>query len=281
MEEFRTLVLYRTSHGSTKRYAEWIADAVNGVAIEASKRNFSEWSTGMKTYDMVVFGGNLNARGINGLQEFKTAVLKSMPENVAYFCVGSYPSSEETRLTHLRENFPGADEETMPFYYFRGRLDYIGLTFVEKRIMGALMKKIEKTYPEDRTPEQSEILEAYYDDVDWSDKRTIAPLVEYIKSFMSPEQWASIEPVAKERMAATEAREAKEDAEFEAEMDRREALFHQNEEKAEQDKIKRMSKKQRERYLARKAEEAMLKEEPDEELNAEEGPVDDYSDFED
>lgn len=280
MEDFRTLVLYRTSHGSTRRYAEWIADAVNGVAMEATKRNFSEWSTCMKTYDMVVFGANINERGMNGLQEFKTAVLKARPENLAYFCVGSFPSSEDTRLTHLRDNFPDADE-SLPFYYFRGRLDYIGLGFIEKRIMGGLMKKIEKMYPEDRTPEQAEILEAYYDDMDWSDKRTIAPLVDYIKTFMSPEQWAAIEPVAKERMAETAAREAEEDAAFEAEMERREALFHKNEEKAEQDKIKRMSKKQKERYLARKAEEAALKEAPDEALTSEEGPVDDYSDFED
>lgn len=283
MEEFRTLVLYRSRHGSTKKYAQWIGDALNADVMEAGKKEFNNWSYLMTRYDMVIFGGNINERGINGIKEYKAALIKNPIENYAFFCVGSYPASEETVNEHLTGNFGEKERENTKLFYFRGRLDYIGLGFVEKRLMGGLMKAIEKKYPEDRTPAESEILEAYYDDVDWSDKDTIEPLVDYVKSFMSKEQLEALEPVAAAKIAERNRIEAEEEAAWEAEMKRREALYYENEAKKEEEKLKFMSKKQKEYYLARKkAEQAAAEEEEDRAiLSGDEGSVDDYSEHND
>ena len=43
MEEFRTLVLYRSQHGTTKKYAQWIGDALNADVMEAGKKDFNNW----------------------------------------------------------------------------------------------------------------------------------------------------------------------------------------------------------------------------------------------
>ena len=282
MEEFRTLVLYRTSHGSTKRYAEWIADALNGEAVEATKRTSPDWMAKIQTYDFVIFGANINERGMNGLPEFRSALTRVRPKNIAYFCVGSYPSSEDTRLTHYKDNFKPGELDENAFFYFRGRLDFIGLKFWEKRILGAHMKKLEKMYPEDRNEAESQVLEAYYDDVDWSDKRTIIPLVKYVRTFMTQEQKDAIEPIAKERMAETAKREAEEEAAWEEEMQRREALYHKNIAEDEAYKLKHMNKRQRQKYFERKAAEAAAKDVvEDEALKNINESVDDYSEFED
>lgn len=283
MEEFRTLVLYRSQHGTTKKYAQWIGDALNADVMEAGKKDFNNWSYLMTRYDMVIFGGNINERGINGIKEYKAALIKNPIENYAFFCVGSYPASEETVKEHLTGNFSEKERESTKLYYFRGRLDYIGLGFIEKRLMGGLMKAIEKKYPEDRTQAESEILEAYYDDVDWSDKDTIQPLVDYVKSFMTKEQLEALEPVAAAKIAERNKAEAEEEAAWEAEMKRREALYYENEARKEEEKLKMMSKKQKEYYLARKkAEQAAAEEEEDRAVLAgEEGSVDDYSDHND
>ena len=158
-------------------------------------------------------------------------------------------------------NFVGEDDlSAINLFYFRGRLDYLGLNFLEKRLMGGLFKAIEKKYPEDRTEVEAELLEAYYDDVDWSKKEYIDPLVEHVKSFMTAEQLADLEPRAAARIAEREKLEAEEQAAWDAEMARREALHQENLQKDEEYKLKRMSKKSRQRYLERKAAEAALAE---------------------
>jgi len=293
MEEFRTLVLYRSQHGTTARYANWIADALNADVMEASKKNFNDWSYRMTRYDMVIFGGNINEKGINGIKDYKAAISKERISNYAFFCVGSYPASEETVEAHIIDNFKENERPKAKLFYFRGRLDFIGLSWLEKKIMGGLMKAIEKKYEEDRTPVESEILEAYYDDVDWSDKSYIQPLVDYVKSFMTPEQLAYMEPIAAEKVAERTRIEEEEEAAWEEEMKRREALYYENEAQKEKDRLKKMSKKQRQYYLWKKAQneglesvEELKKEfgvefEEDIETASEIESLDDYSEHED
>ena len=260
MDEYRVLVLYRTKHGSTKRYAQWIADALDADILSADKKTFNQWSARMNGYDMIVYGGNINGQGINGINDFKAALRKSGAQApVTYFCVGSYPAFESTVQTHLEMNFAGEDDlNAINLYYFRGRLDYLGLNFVEKRLMGGLFKAIEKKYPEDRTDVEAELLEAYYDDVDWSRKEYIDPLVDHVKSFMTEEQLADLQPRAAQRIAQREELEAQEEAAWEAEMARREALHKESLRQDEEYRLKRMSKKRRQKYLEMKAAEAAL-----------------------
>lgn len=33
----KTIVIYKSKYGSTKKYAEWIADALNCTAVDAKK----------------------------------------------------------------------------------------------------------------------------------------------------------------------------------------------------------------------------------------------------
>ncbi|MBQ3389686.1 MAG: hypothetical protein IJG57_01250 [Firmicutes bacterium] len=262
MEEYRVLVLYRSKHGTTKRYAEWIADALDADIISAENRTYRSWSEQLNNYDMLIYGGNINGQGINGLENFRAAMRKGhIDRPVTYFCVGSYPAYESTIQTHLEMNFVGEDDlSKINLFYFRGRLDFLGMTFLEKRLMGGLFKAIEKKYPEDRTEAESELLEAYYDDVDWSKKEYIDPLVDHVKSFMTQEQLAYLEPRAAANIAEREELEAEEAEAWDAEMKRREALYHENKRKDEERMLRRMSRKQRQRYLERKAFEAALTE---------------------
>ena len=272
MEEYRILVLYRSKHGSTKRYAEWIADALDADICSAENRTYKDWSSRLKTYDMLIYGGNINGQGINGLENFRAAMRKEhVNRPVTYFCVGSYPAYESTVQTHLEMNFVGEDDlSKINLFYFRGRLDYLGLNFLEKRLMGGLFKAIEKKYPEDRTEVENELLEAYYDDVDWSKKEYIDPLVNHVKSFMTEEQLADLEPRAAANIAEREAQEAAEAEAWDAEMARREALHQKNLEDDEAAMLRRMSKKRRQRYLEMKAARAAL-EQSEEDLRILEG----------
>ena len=60
----RTVVIYRSTSGFTKRYAEWIAEELKADLFEARKIDAPK----LADYDLIVFGGSLHAVGINGIK---------------------------------------------------------------------------------------------------------------------------------------------------------------------------------------------------------------------
>ena len=55
-------VIYKSYYGTTKRYAEWIADELNVSLFEASDIKPAQ----LLDYDVVIYGGGLYAGGIIG-----------------------------------------------------------------------------------------------------------------------------------------------------------------------------------------------------------------------
>lgn len=289
MNEFKILVLYRTKHGSTKRYAGWIGDALNADVADAKE---SGWEKELQHYDLILYGGNLNAEGINGLAKIRSKMAAFPNKKIIYFAVGSFPPSEETVKELVDANFPEGLRSQITLFHFRGRLDYLGLGFFDKFMMRGVQQRILKKKEHLRTPTENEILMAFEQEMDWCDKTTIAPLVEHAKTFMTEEQREAVEEKAALRMMETAKREEKEALEWAEELKRREALHHEKQAQEKEDLLRRrLTKKQRAEYDAKQAAKAAAaKEAAKTEANAskdakEEKPPaigeygDDYSDF--
>lgn len=58
-----TIVVYKSKYGSTKKYAEWIADTLGTELSDASKINIES----LKKFDTIIYGGGLYASGIIGI----------------------------------------------------------------------------------------------------------------------------------------------------------------------------------------------------------------------
>ena len=63
----KTVVLYKTRYGSSKKYAEWIAEELHGDLFDIEDVDPER----LKDYDCIVFGGSLYATGISGLSTIK------------------------------------------------------------------------------------------------------------------------------------------------------------------------------------------------------------------
>lgn len=294
MGEYKVLVLYKTKHGSTKKYAGWIGDALNADVSDVSEK---DWEKQVDRYDMIIYGGNLNEKGINGIANFRAKMTSHPDKKVVYFAVGSFPPSEDTLPVLLNSNFPERLRKTVKLFHFRGRLDFLSLGFWEKFLMrGVRARILEKKKKEELTSAENEILLAFEQEMDWSDKNSIQPLVDYVKSFLSAEQIAQMEEAAEIRMKETALREEEESAAWEAEQKRREALFLERQKKDKEFQLRRLTKKQREQYEQNKArreaaERAQAAGEKDidydflsddeffDEIRSEEAYEDDYSDF--
>ena len=96
----RTVVIYKSKHGSTKQYAEWIGEELDCPVISTddfSKKDFD-------SYDNIIFGGCVQAGGIQGFDLIKKAMRwhRLDGKKVITFAVGLNIMQKETRM-QLRE----------------------------------------------------------------------------------------------------------------------------------------------------------------------------------
>ena len=168
-------VIYKSKYGSTKRYAEWIAKAVDGDLFESSKIKIED----LLHYDTVVFGGSLHAVGIKGVELITKNFEQLKSKKIIVFATGCSPAKEEAIEHVIDHNFTVDIKEKIKFFYLRGAFNYSKLNFIDKLMM-SLLKRNEKKKQEDLDQDSRELLAVYNNPVDWTDEKAIAPLVKYI-----------------------------------------------------------------------------------------------------
>ena len=167
-------VVYKSKYGYTKQYAQWIAAELGVSLFEASQIKPAQ----LAAYDVVVYGGGLYAGGINGV----SLVTKNPCENLVVFSVGLADPHTTDYSEILAKNFPGETLTNTKVFHLRGGIDYTKLWFSHKVMMAIVRKMAAKKAEAERNSEERGILEAGTVGVDFTDKCTITPIVEYINS---------------------------------------------------------------------------------------------------
>lgn len=170
----KTAVIYRSKYGYAKTYAEWIAAALGADLLDSPNPRR------LDRYDVLVFGGGLYAGGIGGSKLLTTGFDRWRDKHLVLFTVGLSPTADPATFRPIIERtFSPEMREKIRFFHFRGGIDYARLGFVHRSMMCALKTAL-KTKP-NRSHQENLILESYGARVDFRDKQTIAPLVEYIR----------------------------------------------------------------------------------------------------
>ena len=163
-----TIVVYQSETGFTKKYAEWIAEALDCEAVPFKKVN----ETKLKDYDKVIYGGWLMGGAIVGVEKIKAMNLK----DVVVFATGASPAMEELVQAIRVQNHL----EDVPFFYFESGINYEKMGFMKrsmlKMVRKNIMKKPNKT-ESDKFMEKA--LEKSYDN---TNKEAINGLVESVKA---------------------------------------------------------------------------------------------------
>ena len=168
-------VVYKSKVGSTKRYAQWIAEETGADIFELGE--FKKKKT--INYNTIIFGGGLYAVGINGISFIKKNLDKFEDKNLIIFAVGASPKREEVVQDILNNNFTNREKEKFKFFYFRGGFDMSKLGFFNKMLIKKLKEKIKKK--EDPTPDEKGMLKATRKPVNFKKKSNIEELLIYIK----------------------------------------------------------------------------------------------------
>ena len=171
-------ITYKSKYGSTKKYAEWIAQETKGDLFESSKVSIEK----LKQYDTIVYGGGLYANGISGSSIITKNYEDLKGKKLVVFTVGIAPTEDEkTFLPIIEKIFSKEMRENIHFFHFRGGLDYKDLGMLHKSMMAMLKTQTGKKGPKKISDEDIETLVTNKGKLDFVDKDSIEPLLDYLK----------------------------------------------------------------------------------------------------
>lgn len=167
------LVAYTSKYGSTRKYAEWIASALNADLFAAQTVEPKILSQ----YHVVIYGGGLYAGGIAGVK----LVTQNSCKNLIVFTVGLADPNSTDYSEIINTNFTPELLAKTKFFHLRGGIDYKKLGPVHK-VMMAMMKGMIQRKPEyEREADDKEFLDTYNSKVNFEDKGTIDSVIAYVK----------------------------------------------------------------------------------------------------
>lgn len=182
------VVIYESKYGSTKKYAQWIAEELSCDLFERKQIK----KDALKQYDVIIYGGGVYAGKVSGaeavIKAFHTMQDKSL---ILFTCGLSDPKdvqNAESVETVLRQKMTADTEKNVKIFHFRGGIDYSRLSFADRSIMSMLIKILQKKEPGMLTAQERDMLDSYGKAVDLTDRAAIQPLIAYVQ-----EQCGSLE----------------------------------------------------------------------------------------
>ncbi len=173
------VVVYKSGYGSTKKYAQWIADEIGADLFEHSEID----AKGLTEYDIIVYGGGLYASGIAGISMITKNYEMLRDKKMVVFTVGlASTDKKEVFISIIEKNFPKGMRGNIEFFHLRGGIDYKELSFVHRAMMSMLKFALSGKDPNKLSDDDREFLATYGGKVDFTNKNTLAPLLLFLKN---------------------------------------------------------------------------------------------------
>lgn len=167
----KTIVIYHSQTGFTKRYAQWIAEATGAECFalsEAKKKDLS-------AYGAIIFGGWACAGGIRKLDWFKGNLDKWADKKLIVFCVGASPINNPEIEPALKQNFKESELNKVSVFYCPGGFNYEKMSAPSKLMMKVFIKTLKAK--KDKTETEQEMIKMVSSSYDISDRKYIEPIV--------------------------------------------------------------------------------------------------------
>ena len=161
----KTLIIYGSQYGSTKRYAERLSEITGIEAVDYKQ------AKDIKGFDKIIFMGGLYAGGVLGLK--KTVGKMTDNQELVIFTVGMTNPNETEYFSEIRKSIkakiPANLYNEEKIFHLRGAIDYNNLGFKHRFMMSMFHKMVQKTPDAQRTADAKAMLETYGQNVDFVD----------------------------------------------------------------------------------------------------------------
>lgn len=173
----KSIVVYSSKTGFTKRYAEMISKELgcSAVTLDVAKKQ------DLSSYNQLIYGGSLYASGVLGLKKIMGKINTSNFDKVVVFGVGATSYNEKLIDELILKNYPNGQPENHKFFYLRGGFNYSKLNTVDKFLMDMMKKSIEKKNVEDLTDDDRGLLDSYQNPVDFVSRESVEDILKYCK----------------------------------------------------------------------------------------------------
>ncbi len=174
----KTIVVYKSKYGSTKTYANWIANELGCDAVDV--RNIS--AKDLAQYDAIVYGGGLYAEIIGGLFLITKNIDLLKDKKIAVYSCGITPLScrEYYDKMVIEKNFKAGVPENVKVFNFMGKMIMDELSVVHRTALKTLKKIMSSK--ENPTEMEKILIDLCDADGDFMDKESIKDLIDYIRN---------------------------------------------------------------------------------------------------
>lgn len=171
----KAIVVYKSRYGSTKAYAEWIAEELGCEAVDAKGVKVDK----LAEYDTIIYGGGLYAEVISGVSLITKNLDKLDGKKLVVYTTGITPIDCRKYYEGevLEKNFKPEMLDKIKIFNFLGKMILDELSFPHK----AAIKTLKKIMSAKENPTELErlLLELCDADGDFSDRAAIADLVSF------------------------------------------------------------------------------------------------------
>ncbi|MCR5756266.1 MAG: flavodoxin domain-containing protein [Acetatifactor sp.] len=172
----KTLIIFSSQTGFTKRYAEWIAEETDAelISLSRAKKKNADY---FDTYDAILYGGwTMAGRVVKADWYFKRAE-KWKDKKLLVFCVGASPMENPEIQTALDNMLTSEQKEFIKIFYCPGGIAYDKMNLFSRLAMKAFASALKKDADPDKQKQGAIISESY----DIADKQYIQPILGELK----------------------------------------------------------------------------------------------------
>ena len=174
----KQIIIYGSQYGSTKRYAERLAEMTGIEAVDYNDAN------DLGDYDRIIYLGGLFAGGVLGLN--KTVSKMAPRQELVIATVGVTNPNEQSYYESIRKaiktQLPASFYDEKKIFHLRGAIDYGQLGFKHRIMMKMFHSMILKKPESELTADAKAMLETYGKQVDFVDFDTLQVIVELVKA---------------------------------------------------------------------------------------------------
>lgn len=180
----KTVIVYSSQTGFTKRYAEWLGEELGAAGEQTLLLSFDEAkkqdTAFFKNADAIVYGGWTRAGKVVGSEWFYKNANAWKSKKLAVMFVGASPAADPDINEALKTIIPEEHRAYIRPFYCQGGLNYENMKLPSRLAMKAFASTLRKK--KDASARDRSMGKMIQNSYDISDRAYIKPLVNYLNA---------------------------------------------------------------------------------------------------
>ena len=174
----KTLIIYTSQTGFTKRYAQWLADRTGGDLLDLKDAQ-NKSSDYFENYDAICYGGWAMAGNVVKVKWFFEKAGNWKDKRLAMFCVGGSPNDNPDVDVFLQNVLTDEQKKYIKAFYCQGGFNYEKMKAPSRLAMKMFVSTLKNK--KDATEKEKGMAEKMASSYDISDIKFIEPIVAYLE----------------------------------------------------------------------------------------------------